>query len=81
MAPDWCFGAQHILSWTIELRDTGQYGFVLPADQIVPTAQENFAAILSLCDYVVSRPLWFSTHGGPTQSLSPLWLSCTTGLP
>jgi len=31
------------LSFTIELRDTGTYGFVLPPVQIVPTGQENWA--------------------------------------
>src|SRR5262249_17106099 len=81
VAPDWCFGARRILSWTIELRDTGQYGFVLPAAQIIPTAQENYAAVLALCDYAVSQQLWFGKPGGATQPLAPLWLATTTGLP
>jgi len=34
------------LSYTIELRDTGRYGFLLPAVQIVPTGAENWAAFL-----------------------------------
>ena len=41
-----------------ELRDTGRYGFLLPADQIVPTAEETYNAykvmafgiIEGLCD-------------------------------
>lgn len=32
-------------SFTVELRDTGRYGFVLPASQIVPSAQEMWAGI------------------------------------
>lgn len=32
-------------SFTLELRDTGRYGFVLPAEQILPTGQESFAAV------------------------------------
>jgi hypothetical protein len=79
--PDWCFGARHILSWTIELRDTGTYGFVLPANQILPTAQECYAGVLAMCDYAVSQPLWFDTPGGATQNLAPLWMATTTGLP
>jgi len=33
-------------STTAELRDRGSYGFILPASQIIPAAQETFAAVL-----------------------------------
>ncbi|MBL9147983.1 MAG: hypothetical protein JNM94_04750 [Phycisphaerae bacterium] len=42
---DWAYGARDALAYTIELRDTGQFGFVLPPDQIVPTGVETFAAM------------------------------------
>ena len=32
-------------SWTIELPDTGQYGFELPPEQILPTVQELWAGV------------------------------------
>ena len=32
-------------SYTAELRDKGNYGFVLPANQIYPVGVETFAAI------------------------------------
>lgn len=32
-------------TFTTELRDTGTYGFVLPADQILPSAVEAFAGV------------------------------------
>jgi 2-hydroxychromene-2-carboxylate isomerase len=31
--------------FTAELRDTGRYGFVLPANQILPSGQEAYAAV------------------------------------
>lgn len=37
---DWAYQQNITLSYTFELRDTGKHGFVLPADQIVPTARE-----------------------------------------
>ncbi|KAH9881131.1 hypothetical protein J1614_001626 [Plenodomus biglobosus] len=35
-------------SMTVELRDTGTYGFVLPAAQIVPSAEETWAGLAYL---------------------------------
>ncbi|KZL84080.1 zinc carboxypeptidase, partial [Colletotrichum incanum] len=32
-------------TFTQELRDTGNYGFVLPANQIVPTSEETYAGV------------------------------------
>lgn len=32
-------------SYLVELRDRGQHGFLLPADQILPTARETFAGL------------------------------------
>lgn len=58
VVPDWMYGARGILSWTIELRDTGTNGFVLPADQIIPTATENFEGVLQLAEYVAEPVRW-----------------------
>lgn len=30
-------------AWAIELRDTGSYGFTLPANQIIPSGEESWA--------------------------------------
>jgi len=35
-------------SYGLELRDTGRYGFMLPASQILPTGVETFAAIKTM---------------------------------
>merc|ERR1711892_82937 len=41
---DWALGVAGIpYVYSIELRDTGSYGFLLPADQIIPTAEEAWA--------------------------------------
>jgi carboxypeptidase A4 len=37
--------AKASFSMTVELRDTGRYGFVLPAAQIVPSAEEMWAGL------------------------------------
>ncbi len=53
-APDWSFLELGALSWTYELRDSGQFGFTLPPDQIVPTGQETVAGVLALADFLLT---------------------------
>ncbi|XP_040576753.1 carboxypeptidase B isoform X1 [Lepeophtheirus salmonis] len=46
---DWMYGVAGIkYSFTIELRDEGKYGFLLPSSQVVPTAEDTFAGISAL---------------------------------
>jgi len=41
---DWALGVAGIpYVYSIELRDTGSYGFLLPPEQIIPTAEETWA--------------------------------------
>jgi len=43
---DYTYGALKIkYSFALELRDRGRYGFLLPANQIVPTGIETFEGI------------------------------------
>lgn len=45
-ADDWAKAMLKIkYAYTIELRDMGRYGFVLPAKYIIPTAKEAFSAV------------------------------------
>lgn len=38
---DWAHGVAEVpYSYTVELRDKGRYGFLLPKQQIVPTGEE-----------------------------------------
>jgi len=46
-ADSWYYQNCHqssLFGYCIELRDTGNYGFLLPPAQIIPTGQENYAA-------------------------------------
>lgn len=45
---DWTYEQNITLSYTIELRDRGNHGFILPADQILPTAREILDGLIEL---------------------------------
>ncbi len=72
---DWTYGSRGALSWTIEVRDTGTYGFVMPPQEIMPCVRENFAAAMTLADaispgVILSLPVPAPTTlqpGEPTQ--------------
>lgn len=52
---DWAKGVAGIkYSYTVELRDHGQYGFLLPASQIIPTAKEIWAGIRTVARLVTT---------------------------
>ena len=42
-------------AYTAELRDTGDNGFMLPADQIVPSGEETTKGIVALWKYIASQ--------------------------
>nr|XP_054765990.1 carboxypeptidase B-like [Lytechinus pictus] len=45
-------------SYTVELRDKGTYGFLLPEDQIQPVGEEMYAGVRAIGDYIL-RELGF----------------------
>ncbi|KAG9342366.1 hypothetical protein JZ751_016868 [Albula glossodonta] len=53
---DWGYKNGLRYSFTFELRDTGRYGFLLPANQIIPTAQETWLALMTLMGHVRDHP-------------------------
>ncbi len=63
---DWAYGVAGKFAYTIELRDTGSFGFELPADQITPTCQENLPAILYLSRHASSGVLLDLNGNAPT---------------
>jgi len=53
---DWTYGVANITySFAVELRDTGTYGFLLPADQIVPTGTETMEAVKAMAEYILAQ--------------------------
>ncbi|CDZ98302.1 peptidase m14 [Phaffia rhodozyma] len=53
---DWTYGNQEIKwSASMELPDTGTYGFLLPPREIRPVAEETVAALVYLAHFVVQK--------------------------
>jgi len=53
---DYTYGVADILySYGVELRDTGTFGFLLPADQILPSGVETYAAVKVWAQKVMSE--------------------------
>ncbi|XP_020377044.1 carboxypeptidase A1-like isoform X1 [Rhincodon typus] len=52
---DWTYNEGIKYSFAFELRDTGRYGFLLPSNQIVPTAEETWLAMKTIMSYVSDR--------------------------
>ncbi|MCI4380359.1 hypothetical protein PGIGA_G00239180 [Pangasianodon gigas] len=48
---DWAYDEGIKYSYTFELRDDGRYGFILPANQIIPTAQETWLALMVIMEH------------------------------
>jgi murein tripeptide amidase MpaA len=68
---DWTYVQRGIFSFSYECRDTGAYGFALPADQIVPNNEELLAANLHLANSAwVRSPMRFEYPYGLPAFLS-----------
>lgn len=67
---DWGYETAGIYAWSIELRDTGWYGFLLPPEQIIPTGEENYAAIRVVTDYF-GYPVEITFPAGLPTTLTP----------
>ncbi|XP_061438639.1 carboxypeptidase A1-like [Rhineura floridana] len=53
---DWSYNNGVKYSYTFELRDKGQYGFLLPADQIISTAEETWLALMKIIEHARDHP-------------------------
>jgi len=70
-------------SFTFELRDEGQTGFLLPEDQIQPTCQEAYKGAMSIINYVhdkTFRSAAITATATLWTTLMALWISSTSVL-
>lgn len=67
---DWVYGARGALAWTIEVRDKGTYGFVMPPAEILPCARECFAAALTMAEATAQAVILTLPTGAPTRLVS-----------
>ncbi|XP_010341383.1 carboxypeptidase A5 isoform X1 [Saimiri boliviensis] len=52
---DWAYDSGIKYAFSFELRDTGHYGFLLPATQIIPTAEETWMAIRTVMEHTLTH--------------------------
>ncbi|NXD81852.1 CBPB2 Carboxypeptidase, partial [Halcyon senegalensis] len=52
---DWAYDLGIKYSFTIELRDTGTYGFLLPSQEIKPTCLEALSAVKEIAQHVLQK--------------------------
>ncbi|CAF3989692.1 unnamed protein product [Rotaria sordida] len=70
---DWTYGTANIIfSYGVELRDTGDYGFLLPENQIIPTGKETLAGELALLKYIERHVLGAAAAAEAEPSVGPL---------
>ena len=54
---DWAKGALNIkYSYTVEMRDSGRHGFILPASQIEPSGREALEIVRVVSQAVAEEP-------------------------
>ena len=51
---DWAKSVGIKYSYTVELADTGRYGFILPASEILPVCEDFFPALDVFADQVAN---------------------------
>ncbi len=60
VASDWMYEGASVIGYGCELRDTGEFGFVLPPEQIVPSGIELLNAVEYVTDWLIDNTVKFS---------------------
>ncbi len=68
---DWIHESGSAAAWTIEVRDTGSYGFVMPPSEIVPNAEENFEAFLAMGAWFAAHPVFLELPAPSATTIVP----------
>jgi hypothetical protein len=66
VASDWFYVGADRIGHGSELRDTGQFGFVLPPDQIVPSGNEVLSVVRFIADWLIDNTVKFSVVSRPS---------------
>ncbi|KAJ8004036.1 hypothetical protein DPEC_G00154620 [Dallia pectoralis] len=69
------------LSFTFELRDTDEYGFILPEDLIQPTCEEAYVGVQHIISYAHDKAFYSSAAAVTTTlwtTLMAVWVSSAT---
>lgn len=53
---DQWYSTKGAAAYTIEVRDTGDYGFIMPESEILPNINENYAAAMAMLEFVRANP-------------------------
>lgn len=42
-------------SYVVELRDRGEFGFLIPEEQILPTGEESYDGVIALLNWIIEN--------------------------
>ncbi|KAJ3073263.1 hypothetical protein HK102_006037 [Quaeritorhiza haematococci] len=68
---DWMTAKAGMVGYTIELRDEGRYGFVLPPEQILPVGEETWAAAKYFVNFVLGNNIPKNEYLPGTDRVEP----------
>ncbi|KAG9271572.1 carboxypeptidase O-like [Astyanax mexicanus] len=75
---DWARLAGIPFSYTFELRDKNEFGFLLPEDQIQPACQEAYAGARHIITYAHDKFFTDSNNAGAVSASITLWVTALT---